>query len=283
MEAFPGHKNSRYSRKILSEMFHLGLIGKTRRKVTFDDQRTGCPVYFLKQKGILELVKASQDESFLSVSTARPRDDRLEHWIATSETHRKLRRAVGNQEYADLSVFVNEWNKYRTDGKDQYVLHVMLQQNPKISCSPDGAFVLSVSGLKSAVYLETDLGTSYEAQVVARKHMGYEQLAQSGLSRTRHFPDVTDTDFRVLMITTDRWRRDRLARHMKGKPGASRWRFAAVQDANPESMLHESFMVDCNREPQYLVKPPAGYTPLNINVVEKQAKTDIPRSGGQTS
>ena len=276
---FPGHKNSRYCRKVLSEMFHLRLIGKTRRKVTFDEQRTGCPVYYLQQKGVFELVKATQDETFASASTARPRDDRLEHWIASSETHRKLRLAIVGQEYVDLPVFVNEWNKYRADGRDQYFLHVMLQQQPKLSCSPDAAFLLSVHGLTTAVYLESDLGTSYEAQVVARKHMGYHRLAESGLFRTRHFPDVTDTDFRVLLVTTDRWRRDRLVRHMKNCPGASRWRFAAVQDLTPESFLHECFMVDCEGEPKFLVKPPTGYTTLGLDVRRTPKATQANRNG----
>ena len=278
MEVFPGHKSTRYCRKVLSDMCHAQLIGKTRRKVTFDEQRSGCPVYFLKQKGIFELVKATQDDTYQNASVSRPRDDRLEHWIATSETHRRLRIATNSQSYVSLPVFVNEWNKYRTDGNDKYYLHVMIQEQPKkVSCSPDAAFVLSVDGMKTAVYLESDLGTSFEAQVAARKNAGYELLAQSGLFRSRHFPNVTDPDFRILMTTTDRWRRDRLARAMKDYPGAQRWRFAAVQDCQPENMLHEPVMIDCQMQAKCLVKPPENYQPRNIEVTTKEVKHDIPQ------
>ena len=260
MEVFPSHKSTRYCRKVLSQMSHAQLIGKTRRKVTFDDQRSGCPVYYLKQKGVFELVKATHDDTYRNASVTRPRDDRLEHWIATSETHRRLRLATNSQGYVAMPVFVNEWNKCRADGDDRYYLHVMLQDQPKkISCSPDGAFLLSVGGMKTAIYLESDLGTSYEAQVAARKHAGYDLLAQSNQFRTKHFPDATDPEFRVLMITTDRWRRDRLARHMKDHPGAQRWRFAAIQDCLPENILHEPVLIDCNM--------PVSYTHLTLPTI----------------
>lgn len=277
-EVFPSHKSTRYCRKKLSEMCHAQLIGKSRRTITFDDQRSGCPVYFLKQKGVFELVKATRDDTYDNASVVRPREDRLDHWVATSETHRRLRLATNAQGYVTMPLFVNEWNKFRADGNDQYYLHAMLQEQPKkISCSPDGAFMLSVGGMKSVVYLESDLGTSFEAQVAARKHAGYELLAQSNQFRTRHFPEATDADFRVLMITTDRWRRDRLARHMQPHSGSQRWRFAAIQDFRPEHLLHEPIMVNAQLEPKCLVAPPNSYELQNLDVSLNQPKHDVPR------
>lgn len=278
---FPTHKDSRYCRKILSDMLHVKLIGKTRKKITYDELRSGCPVYWPTEYGIEVLAGAARDEIYLSASHQRPRDDRLEHWIRTSETHLVLDQAIAAQTFVDLPVWVNEWNKFRADGRNNYYLHVQFQEKPKKkSCSPDAAFLLSVAGLLQPVYLETDLNSSSPAQTIFRKEIGYETLWQSGKFRTQHFPQLEDhNDFIVLMITTDRWRRDRLARIAQDIEGGKRWRFAAVEDVRPETILHERIFINKDFETKRLVSPPKNYCPLNLDIsvpeVVRQIVTEV--------
>ena len=82
---FPTHKQSRFARKVLSELVQASLVGKTRRTITYDGNRAGCPVYFLTENGRERLCEWTGCESYLSASVARPRDDRLEHWTAIAE------------------------------------------------------------------------------------------------------------------------------------------------------------------------------------------------------
>ena len=94
------------------------------------------------------------------------------------------------------------------------------------------------------------------------------KLWSSGLFRTRHFPQLEDhNDFVVLVVTTDRWRRDRLARIANDTKGAHRWRFAAMEDLKPEWMLHERILVNSKLEYKRLAKSPADYVSLGVVAV----------------
>lgn len=273
---YPNHKSSRYVRKILSAMIHAKLIGKTRRKITFDALRSGCPVYYLTEKGVEALAQATENTAYLAASCKIPRSDRLEHWISSSQTHIVLDTAVSRQSFVNVPLFIHEWNRYRADGHDQYYLHVQFQENPTPkSCSPDAAFLMVVEGLMQPVYIENDLNTSSPAQVVHRKAPGYDLLWQSGKFRTQHFPQLEDhNDFIILVVTTDRWRRDRLARIAKDVRGGHRWRFTAVIDVTPETILHERIMVDTDLDLKRLCAPPAEYAPLGIDV-----SLPVPKAG----
>ena len=265
---FPTHKDSRYCRKILSEMLHVKLIGKTNKRITYDALRSGCPVYWPTEYGIEVLAGAAHDETYLSASHQRPRNDRLDHWVATSETHLVLDQAIAAQQYVDVPLWVNEWNKFRADGRNKFYLHVQFQEKPtKKSCSPDAAFLMNVEGLLQPVYVESDLNSSSPAQTVFRKEIGYDTLWTTGKFRTQHFPQLKDhNDFIVVMITTDRWRRDRLARVAKDIKGGYRWRFAAIGDVRPETILHERIFVNKDLETKRLVKPPEDYVAQNLDV-----------------
>ena len=269
---FPSHGSSRYCRKVLSDMIHHRLVAKTQRKITFDENRSGCPVYFLQERGIEALAEATEDARFLKANRKPPRADRLEHWVQTSQVHLVLDQALRNQaarDYVQAPVWWNEWTKYRADGHNEYFLHVQFQTQPtKLSCSPDGAFLLVVSGMQMPWYVETDLGSSSPPQVVHRKAKGYQQLAESGLFRERHFPQLAprEDDFRILVVTTTRWRRDRMAAIASKAPGAHRWRFVAFQDLVAEWILHERVILDTQDNWKRLVKPLPEYVEVAPDV-----------------
>jgi hypothetical protein len=269
---FPTHKQSRFARKALNELARGALIGKTRRTITYDGNRAGCPVYFLTAEGRERLCEWTGCESYLAASVARPRDDRLEHWTAIAEWQLRMRAALDRQDCVLMPTWVNEWNKYRADaaGANEYFLHVQFAGEKKLSCSPDLAFVLETQGQSRAYYGEADLGSSSVEQVIARKHQGYDLLARTLMHRTRHFPEVTAEDCRVLVVTTSRWRRDRMAKLVVGKPGAHRWRFAAWEDFQPESLLHEPIWIDAHGQFVPLAAPPADYQPLAASYARPQ-------------
>lgn len=261
---FPTHKQSRFTRKVLNELAGARLVGKTRRTITYDGNRAGCPVYFLTEQGRERLCEWTGCETYLQASIARPRDDRLEHWTAIAEWQLRMRAALSIQDRVLMPSWVNEWNKFRVDvaKANEYFLHVQYGGEKKLSCSPDLAFVLETQGQSRAYYGEADLGSSSVEQVIARKHQGYDLLWRTSMFRTRHFPEATADDFRVLVVTTTRWRRDRMAKLVADKPGAHRWRFAAWEDFQPETLLHEMIWLDAHGQFMPLAAPPADYQPL---------------------
>lgn len=261
---FPTHKQSRFARKVLNDLVRATLVGKTRRTITYDGNRAGCPVYFLTEQGRERLCEWTGCESYLQASVARPRDDRLEHWTAIAEGQLRIREALAAQDRLSMPAWVNEWNKYRADAAypNEYFLHVQFAGEKKLSCSPDFAFVLETQGESRAYYGEACLGSSSVEQVIARKHQGYDLLWRTSMHRTRHFPEATADDFRVLVVTTTRWRRDRMAKLVADKPGAHRWRFAAWEDFRPQTLLHEKLWVDAQGLFVPLATPPDEYRPV---------------------
>jgi hypothetical protein len=260
--AFPTHKQSRFTRKILGDLVRAGFVGKTRRTITYDATRAGCPVYFLAPEGREKLCEWTGDEFYLAASVARPRDDRLEHWIAIAEWRLRLSAALAHQDRVSMPLWVNEWNKLRTDGVGDYYLHTQFGGDKKLSCSPDLGFTLAMQGVSVPNYGEADLGSSSVEQVIARKHQGYHLMQANDQWRERHFPGVTADTFRVLVLTTSRWRRDRMAKLIADKPSADRWRFACWDDFRAESLLHELIWIDAGGNFRPLATPPAGYQPL---------------------
>jgi len=275
---FSDNKHTRYCRQVVNDMVREKLLRKSDKKITYDKIRSGCPVYTPTEKGIELLAEVTGDSSYLAASCQWPRNDRLDHWVSISDIHIKLRTAIDRQAHVGMPVFVNEWNKFREDGRDEYFLHAMVQnKKPKpITCSPDAAWLLSIEDLEQPFYLETDLGSSAPGQICHRKFKGYDLLHKTDTFRTRHFPNLKYDDFRIVLITTSRYRRDRIATLMKGKEGDHRWRFAAVDDVTEETILYEKIMVDCDLQPHSLVKPPSNYLASNIDVTFQRSSLHSP-------
>ena len=270
--AFPTNKHSRFCRKILNEMVRAGLIGRTRKCISYNETQVGCPVFWLHPQGRELLAEATQDESYLLANVKQPFEHRLEHWIAISEIQIRMDAAIEQQvePYAAMPTFLTEWNLYRPDASTtpEYFLHVQFPtaDGNKMSCSPDGASILSAQNRFMAIYFEACRGSSSVGQVIGRKHRGYELLANTNMFRSRHFPNYQLSDFRVVVVTTNRWRRNQMARLMKDHKGWERWRFCTWEDFKPENILHEEFMIDCTRQPSSLMKPPPHYSLQGVDL-----------------
>ena len=118
--SFSTHTSSRYTRKVLRDMIHDKLVGRTKRKITYDELRSGCPVYYLTQKGVEALAGATHNDNYLACTSQSPRADRLEHWVGSSDIHMRLDAAIATQTFVSAPIWVNEWNKFRADGRSQF-------------------------------------------------------------------------------------------------------------------------------------------------------------------
>lgn len=270
---FPHHKSGRATRTYLTRLVHGGFLGKTRH-VPYGPKFAPCPVYYLTGKGQQTLTDLEENSLYQYASTQVPRYDRVDHWVKISEIHLRVVQAIAAQRHAQLNTWINEWNHYREDGHHtgKYYLNTLLSKDPKLSCSPDAAFVLAVGEMSRPYYVEADRATSSPEHVIAQKFQGYDGLWRSGLFKERHFPEVTDNDFRVLVVTTHRGRRDQLAHAIKGKPGDFRWLFTTLEDFCPEHLLYEPVVVDCEKTPRRILVPPAGYAKQDVDITAKRRK-----------
>lgn len=270
---FPGHKQSRATRTYLTRLFKAGYIGKARH-VPYGPKFAPCPVYYLTDKGKQYLTSADSNSLYQLCSTKIPRYDRVDHWVAISEIQIRMYLAVQAQDHAEMPVWLNEWNHYRADGHHdgQYFLHTVLSKDPPLSCSPDFGFVLGANNVSRPYYGEADRATSSPEHVIAQKQHGYDGLWRSGRFKEQHFPGVTDTDFRVIVVTTHPRRRDQLAKAIQGKKGEHRWLFVTDADFQSDRLLYEPVFMNSKQEPRRLLVPPAGYQTLEVQLTASRNK-----------
>ncbi len=266
---FPGHKQSRSTRIYLTRLLKAGYIAKARH-VPYGPKFAPCPVYYLTDKGKNYLANLEQDSLYEYASTKIPRYDRVDHWIAIAEIHMRVFLGMEAQKHATMKSWINEWNHYRENANhdEKFYLHTILSRDPKLSCSPDAGFILEANGVSRPYYVEADRATSSPDHVIAQKHLGYDGLWRSGLFKERHFPGVTDNDFRVIVITTHRRRRNQLAKSMQGNKGDHRWLFTTLEDFSSDWLLYEPVLIDCQNTPRRLLVPPEGYQSLDIDVTQ---------------
>lgn len=253
---YPSHRSGRKMREQLLQLYRERLIGRSTALVPYLGSPTGSPCYYLKDAGRLAAAEYFEDDRILLASVRPPTDSRLLHWVGISENHYRVRAAIERQEAVRLVRWVNEWCRFqpRPDEPETFVLHYVFREDPPLSVSPDAAMVLELDGVKRAFYWEIDRGTSAIPQVAAAKWHGYQMLAERRLHQTHHFDGVAD-NFKIIVVTTSPWRRDRLARAFAKYDGAERYLFCAQEDLQPATFLHVPFLVDCEGNQKSIVKP----------------------------
>ncbi len=261
---FPGDTTGRVTRRRIQVLVDAKLIGKTMMQVVNPLAGTAAPVYFPSRKGCEFLAEYANDERFFATPSQTPQPHHLFHWLAVSETHIALDRAIANQHDVQLVDWLSEWdvaNKDEAAPEKRFRIYTLIQESPRLVCAPDAAFVLALGGQSMVYYLEQDRNTSGVNQVAASKTPGYAAMAERQLHR-KHFPQATTDAFRVLMIAPSERRRDALKRVMRDKPGAALWRFASALDVIPEKLLFAPIWHSCEGEPRPLIKPASlGGTP----------------------
>ena len=260
---FPDDHTGRATRRRLQALVSEKIVNRTRTPLFSADGGSPWPAYYPSRLGIELLAQHFGDERFLTIPTRCPEPLHLHHWLAVTETHIALDKAIAGQTRVRLEGWLNEWDTANPDAakpEERYRLYTLLREKPRLICAPDSAFLLAVGEHRKVFYLEQDRATTGVRQIVARKTPGYAEMAKRHLY-LRHFADATVPNFTVLMVVPTAGRREALRKLFRGKPGAEHWKFAVVADLTPERFLYESVLYPCEGQPVPLVKPDSAPPP----------------------
>lgn len=257
---FDNDISGRVTRRRLQMLVDAHLIN--RQQMLFCAPQGGMPttVYFPAPLGNELLASRLDDDRLLLTPVLAPIQHHIPHWIAVSDTHIALDRAVSQTEIT-IDPWINEWdivNKEETEPQRRFRLYRLITETPRLVCAPDAAFLLGIRGFRKVFFVEQDRATSGAKQVADSKCRGYAALAERQLHREM-FPEANVDSFTVLCITPDRKRRDCLRLAMNNRPGAALWRFAACDDLNDDP-FHRPIFYPCLGEPSSIIKPSAGCT-----------------------
>ena len=253
---FPFDKNGRIARRRLHVLVDEHLLN--RQNLLYCHPTAGAPasVYFPSRRGCEFLAEHLDDPKFLLTPTYQPVHHHLLHWLAVSDTHILLNRALALRGDALSEGWISEWdvvNKDESIPEKRYQLYTLLRENPRLICAPDAAFELSMQGFRKAFYIEQDRATSGVQQIASNKTPGYTALNERRLHR-RHFPHTNLDTFTVLMITPSPKRRDNLRNAIATKPGANLWWFASTTELSPETFLDGAVWHPCDGEARSLIR-----------------------------
>lgn len=272
---FPDQASGRATRRRLLRLRNAGYLTRHSVPVALPETNGAAPVYYTTKSGVEALASFFDDDRFLATNTRHPRADRLSHWVAINNTRLLLERAIAAQSDVELGGWFTEWETINKDAaeKDQFVLHTQLSETPPLSCSPDAAFLLTVSGASKVFYLEQDLGTSSPTQIAARKTKGYAAMLDRELHR-RHFPETTIGRFSILMVTNSAHRCRAIAEALRKRPHPEAWLLINQKELTAESILHSPIVYDTQAVTGPLVKPAA----LSGNASSEEVAITSPHS-----
>jgi hypothetical protein len=233
-------KDGRITRRLLAALVGQKLLNKCRCEVVNPLHGLTCPVYYPSRQGCELLAVQTGDSGFQLTPTQTPQWQNLRHWVCLSDLRIIIDSAVQRQSTVELPAFYNEFDVVNKDAEqpsERYRLYTLFSKAPrKLCCVPDAAFALRARAerVTRAFYIEIETGSNAPQKAVAEKTPGYAALAREQLHR-RHFPDALD--FRVLCFAPDTPWRDALRRAFRKNETAHLWRFAALSDVRPETIL----------------------------------------------
>ena len=105
---FPHHRDGRSTRKHLSKLVRAGLVSKHSTMIPYPSSGSGCPCYYLTQKGADILASYYDDDRFKAVNTKSPRADMLLHWLAINETRLNIEEAIAMHSDINLLAWYSE-------------------------------------------------------------------------------------------------------------------------------------------------------------------------------
>jgi hypothetical protein len=181
----------------------------------------------------------------------------LAHWIAINDTRMLIEQAVEKLPVIKLVQWITEWETINKDASttDQFCLHIQLNENPPLSCSPDAGFLIEYQNQRMVYYLEKDLGTSGPKQIAARKSKGYAELSRRELHR-KHFPATTRSNFRVLFVTTADSRAKAVHQELKNRPGRDLWLTINEKNITADNFFTGAIAIDQQGESGPLLNIP---------------------------
>ncbi len=253
---FPDDNQGRITRRRLQALVDARLINRQPMLVCHPTNGVPAPVYYPTRAGVELIAEQTGDDQVLAVSSQSPSMHHVWHWLAVSETHIAFDQALALQSDVAIPTWCNEFdfvNPNETIPELRFRLYTLLRSNPRLVCAPDAAFLLSAKGHAKVFYLEQDRATSGVQQIAATKVQGYSVLSEVR-GHLRHFPEATSDKFSVLMVAPTARRRDALKKAIREKPGTHLWRFASVEDMQPQRLLFDPIWHPCDGDAVPLIK-----------------------------
>jgi hypothetical protein len=257
---FESDKTGRVTRRRLQTLVSGRFLNRHRAQVHYPGSAPAGSIYYPSKRGSEFLAEHTGDDRYLLTPDQCPQPHHVLHWLAVSDTHIALDRSIACQDRVSVDGWINEWdvvNKDERDPQKRFRLYTLLNENPRLICAPDAAFLLSVLGFSKVFYVEQDRGTTGVKQVAARKIKGFAELLQRGLHRS-HFPETNVDSFTVLCVAHNARRRDALRKAFAGLTGADLWRFCAAPEVTPKRILHDAIIYPAVGDAIPLVKPEVG-------------------------
>ncbi len=143
---FPKSADGREARRCLARLGEKGLIRRHSAMVASARDGALAPVYVLTAEGREYLAEETGDDSFLYKPIELPHPLQLVHAMVVVEFHIMFNAAIVAQTDVALEAWFNERDVINADDPDptsHYRLHTKLSDKPRISCSPDAAFLLN--------------------------------------------------------------------------------------------------------------------------------------------
>ena len=256
---FPQSADGREARRCLARLGEKGLIRQHSALVASARDGVLAPVYVLTAEGREYLAEETGDDSFLCKPIELPPPLQLAHAMAVVEFHIMFDAAIAVQTDVALEAWYNEGDVVNADELDQarhFRLHTKLSNTPRVSCSPDAAFLLNCGGRRAAFYLELERGNGHggtgSRQLAERKCPGYAGLARRKIYLD-HFPGAGIDGFHVLLVAPHGRRRDAIRAAFQQKDATvfrtDLWRFAAHTDVAPDTLLTKEIWYPCGSGP----------------------------------
>ncbi len=277
---FPKSADGREARRCLARLVEKGLIRQHSALVASARDGALAPVHLLTVDGCEYLAEETDDDSFLYRPIALPHALQLVHAIAVVEFHIMLDVAIAGQTDVTVEAWFNEGDVVNADDPDpakHYRLHTKLSDKPRVSCSPDAAFLLNHAGRRAAFYLELERGDGNRGtgsrQLAERKGPGYAGVAERKIYQN-HFRAAGIDGFRVLLIAPTGQRRDAIRRAFQQKDAAvfrtDLWRFAAHTDITADTLLTKEIWYPC------VSGPAERLSAIGTGVRPEQSLPDVP-------
>ena len=253
---FPKDADGRLARRRLESLTEEGLIRRHTMLVASVQDGPLAPIYLLTSKGCKYLAEKLGDASFLYKPVGLPHALQLVHALAVADLHILIDAAIAAQSEIVLEKWCNEAEVVNTEEPDAAKhFRLRIKFDNKITCLPDAGFLLNHNGQRTAYYLELERGSGDSGtgsrQLAERKCPGYVELARQQVY-LKHFPGVEIDEFRVLLIVPHAARRDAVRRAFEKKDPAKfrtdLWRFTALTDITPDTLLHNEICFRCGSD-----------------------------------
>ena len=230
------YPSDRVARRGIKRLCDCGLIRQQGNYEGADGR-----AYMLTKQGCEYLAAKFNDDKYLLLPYRLRRPDYTLHYLAVSATNMCLHDAIARQSAVTLERWIGEdqiVNVDEQDRKKHFKLRIDFSEPKRTRCDPDAAFLLGYKSHLVVLYLEQDRGDAINGTppraLLARKTPGYRILLERKLHRTRHFPETTLDQFRVLSLSPTPARRDQLRRAFRGKTDAVNWRFGSMTNTTAQ-------------------------------------------------